>query len=136
MATIDNVRRIVVEDFKTEDREVISKLASTLNPFMEDIVQAFRKNIDYENLTRTKISFDVSVDASGKPQGVSQINTGLTSYSGKIIIDVQPLVSASDVVLSTPYLDCTYQGNGVVRINRILGLPPGKKMRVVVEFIG
>ena len=135
MADINNVRRIVVEDFKQEDRDTVSKLASTLNTFMEETVNALRKNLDYDNLNRSKISLDVTVDALGRPQGVSQINTGLLSYSGKTILDVIPF-NAADSVISAPYLDCTYQGNGVVRINRILGLPAGKKMRVVVEFVG
>lgn len=134
MAQLTNVRRIVVEDFPAESRETVSKLASTLNNFMEEVTELSRNAVDYDNLARTKIVFDVTVDASGRPQGLSQINIGLSSYSGKILIDVQG-ISPSDVVVSAPWLDCTYQGNGLVRINRILGLPTGKKMRVTVEFI-
>ncbi len=135
MAQLTNVRRIVIEDFPSEDRETVGKLASTLNNFMEEVTELSRNSVDYDNLRRTKITFDVVVDASGKPQGITQINTGLSTYSGKLLIDVQG-ISASDVVISAPWLDCTYQGNGLVRINRILGLPSGKKMRVTVEFIG
>lgn len=134
MAQLTNVRRIVVEDFPAESRETVGKLASTLNNFMEEVTELSRNSIDYDNLARTKIVFDVTVDASGRPQGLSQINTGLSSYSGKVVLDVQG-ISASDLVISAPWLDCTYQGNGLVRINRILGLPSGKKMRVTVEFI-
>jgi hypothetical protein len=134
MAQLTNVRRIVIEDFPSEDRETVGKLAATLNNFMEEVTELSRNSIDYDNLARTKIVFDVTVDALGRPQGISQINTGLSSYSGKVLLDVQG-ISATDVVLSTPWLDCTYQGNGLVRINRILGLPAGKKMRVTVEFI-
>jgi hypothetical protein len=134
MAQLTNVRRIVVEDFPSEDRETVGKLASTINNFMEEVTELSRNSIDYDNLARTKIAFDVTVDALGRPQGISQINTGLSSYSGKVLLDVQG-ISATDVVVSAPWLDCTYQGNGLVRINRILGLPAGKKMRVTVEFI-
>lgn len=134
MAQLTNVRRIVVEDFPAESRETVGKLASTLNNFMEEVTELSRNAVDYDNLARTKIVFEVTVDASGRPQGISQINIGLSSYSGKILIDVQG-ISPADVVLSAPWLDCTHQGNGLVRINRILGLPAGKKMRVTVEFI-
>lgn len=134
MTQLTNVRRIVVEDYPAESRETVSKLASTLNNFMEEVTELSRNAVDYDNLARTKIVFDVTVDASGRPQGLSQINIGLSSYSGKVLIDVQG-ISPSDVVVSAPWLDCTYQGNGLVRINRILGLPTGKKMRITVEFI-
>lgn len=136
MGQITNVRRIVIEDFSAESRETVSKLASIINNFMEEVTELSRNNIDYENLNRTKIVLDVTVDAQGRPQGINQINTGLSSYSGKIILDAYGVNSTTDVVNSAPYLDCTYLGNGTVRINRILGLPAGKKMRVVVEFIG
>lgn len=135
MGQLTNVRRIVVEDFPEESRETVGKLASILNNHMDEVVELSRKNIDYENLNRSQVTFEVTVDASGKPQGLSQINTGLRSYTGKVIQDVTG-VSATDVVISAPWLDCTYQGNGLVRVNRILGLPAGKKMRVTVEFIG
>ncbi len=135
MGQISNVRRIIVEDYNSEDRETVSKLASTLNSFMDEMVELTQNNIDYSNLNRTKLVFEVTVDAQGKPQqGLNQLNTGLSSYSGKVLIDVQG-VAPSDSVISTPWLDCSYQGNGVVRINRILGLPAGKKMRLTVEFI-
>lgn len=136
MGQISNTRRIIVEDFAQEDRDAVAKLSSTLNPFMDEIIDVLRNNLDYENLNRSKIVFDVVVDATGKPNINTQINTGLSSFSGKHIIDVAGVNSASDVVISTPYLDCTYQGNGIVRINRVLGLPASKKMRVTVEFIG
>jgi alcohol dehydrogenase class IV len=134
MGQLNNVRRIVAEDFPEDVRDTVSKLASILNSHMDDVVELADKNITYENLDRTQITIDVTVDASGKPRSVSQINIGLTSYTGKVIQDVIGLDGGS--VISTPYLDCTYQGNGIVRINRILGLPAGKKMRLVIEFIG
>jgi hypothetical protein len=134
MAQLSNVRRIVAEDFPEDMRDTVSKLASILNSHMDDVVELSRNNVDYDNLNRSQITLDVTVDANGKPKSVSQINIGLTSYSGKVIQDVIGLDGG--VVISTPYLDCTYQGNGLVRINRILGLPAGKKMRLVVEFIG
>jgi hypothetical protein len=136
MGQLSNVRRIVVEDFPEESRETVGKLASILNNHMEEVVELSRGNISYENLNQTVIKFEVTVDAQGKPTTLTQINTGLSTYSGKAITDVQGVNSASDVVTACPYLDCTYQGNGLVRVNRVLGLPANKKMRVTVEFKG
>lgn len=131
---LDNVRRIVVEDFKQEDRQTVEKLAEILNSFMDQVVLLSQGNIGIENLTRKIVRIDITVDANGKPMGVSQINTGLFSYAGANVINVQSLVGGENVI-STPYLDCAYQGNGLVRINKFTGLPPGKKLRVTIEFI-
>jgi hypothetical protein len=132
---LSNARRIVVEDFKQEDRESVGKLAEIINPFIDEVTELSQGNVGIENLTRNFVKIDITVDANGKPMGVSQIQTGLTSYTGKNIIDVQSL-SGGDNVVSTPYLDCSPSGTGLVKINKITGLPAGKKVRVTIEFIG
>lgn len=133
---LSNVKRIIVEDFKQEDRDAVAKLATILNSFMDEVTELSRKNINFDNLNRSLVTIDIKVDANGKPQGVSKINTNLKSYRGKNIIDVQTLQSGTVNVVSTPYLDCTPEGNGIVRINRFYGLPVNTKVRVTIEFIG
>jgi hypothetical protein len=132
---LPNARRIVVEDFKQEQRESVSKLAEIINPFMEDVVEAINGNIGIDNMTRSIVKIDITLDSSGKPQGVSQINTGLNSYTGNKIINVQA-ISGGEAVISAPYMDCSFQGNGLVKINKIIGLATAKKLRVTIEFIG
>lgn len=132
---LSNVRRIVVEDFKQEQRETVGKLAEILNTFMDEVVSLSQGNITIENLNRTLVQIDVTIGVDGKPVGVNQINTGLSSYTGNKIVNVQSL-NGGDNVISAPYIDCSYQGNGLVKINKIIGLPAGKKLRVTIEFIG
>ena len=131
---LPNVKRIIVEDFPKESRDVVAKLANILNEHMEQVVQLSRKNVGIDNLNRNIVTIDITVDSNGIPQGVSQINTGLTTYGGKHIIDVQSLKSGVDNVTSGPYLDCTPQGSGIVKINRFYGLPANTKVRVKIEF--
>lgn len=131
---ISNVRRIIIEDFPREDRETVAKLATILNSFMEEMVLLTQGNIGIENLNRSIIKVDVIVNASGVPTNLTQINTTLDNYTGHKIINVQSL-SGGDNVVSSPYLDCTYQGNGRVKVNKIFGLPANKKIRVTIEFI-
>lgn len=131
---ISNARRIVVEDFDKEHRPTVEKLADILNGFMEEVTDLTQGNIGIDNLTRTIVKVDVTLDTTGKPLGVNQINTGLKTYTGNNIINVQSLVGG-DNVISTPYLDCMFQGNGLVKINKITGLPANKKLRITFEFI-
>lgn len=133
---LDNVRRIVVEDFPKEQRETVEKLADVLNNFMDQVVELSRNQVDYQNLARTKIFYDVVVDAEGRPLANNNvINTQLSSYSGKVILDAYSVNNGADRVISPVWLECQYQGNGFVRVLRVFGLPVNKKMRVVIEFI-
>lgn len=133
---LDNAKRIIVEDYPKESRETVAKLAGILNDFMDQVVQLSRKRVDFSNLNRSLVAIDITVDGTGKPVGVSQININLSSYSGKNIVDVQSLKAGVANVISAPYLDCTYQGSGIVKINKFYGLPVNTKVRVTIEFIG
>lgn len=132
---LSNVRRIIVEDYPKEQKETVQKLATVLNSFMDETVSLSRNSIDYDNLNRSLVVFDVVMGQNNLPNGVSQINTQLGSYSGNKIVNVQSLAGGPNVI-SAPYLDCTYQGNGLVKINAIYGLPQNKKIRISIEFIG
>jgi hypothetical protein len=134
MGQLSNVRRIIVEDFAEEDRDAVGKIATVFNSFADEVVELTRKKINFDNLARSLVTIDITVDADGIPKGVSQINTTLSTFSGKNIVHVQSLAGGANVV-STPYLDCTYQGNGIVRIVKFYGLPPNKKLRISIEFI-
>jgi hypothetical protein len=131
---LSNVRRIIVEDFPKEDRATVAKLAEVLNVFMDEVNELSQGNIDFDNLNRSKVTVDITVDASGAPVGVSQINTLLSSYSGNKVINVQSLSGGANTT-AAPFLDCTYQGNGIVKVNKLYGLVAGKKTRVTFEFI-
>lgn len=131
---IPNSRRITVEDYQEDHRDTVSKLANSLNTFMDDVVDLTRKNIGADNLNRHIAKIDITVDASGSPIGVSQMNIGLRTFTGKNILDIQSLVAGKPNVISAPYIDVTYQGNGIVRINKIYGVPANTKVRIVIEF--
>lgn len=129
-----NPRRIIVEDFSDDDKQLVSKLALPLNAFMDSIVSLTNKNIGYDNLNQSKVIIDVVIDDNGLAKGLTQINTGLSSFSGSRIVNVQ--ASTSPNVISSPYLDCTPLGNGIVKINKFHGLPSNKKLKITIEFIG
>lgn len=136
MSQLPNVRRIMVEDFPEESRETVSGMAEILNSFMDDVLDLSRNNIDYANLARIKVDYDVTVDANGTPQGAgNKINVGYTNPTGAVIINVRGLQNSSDRVISTPYIDWFPIGNGFVQVVKVFGLPVNKKMRITIEFI-
>lgn len=132
---LSNVRRIIVEDYPEESRETVGKLATVINSFMDEVTTLSRNKVDYDNLNRSLIVLDVTVGTDGIPKGANQINTKLSTYSGNKIINVQSL-QGGDNTVSAPYLDCTPQPGGIVKINKIHGLPVNKKLRISIEFIG
>lgn len=131
---ISNTRRIVVEDFDKKDRELVQKIATIYNQFAEEVTELTQGNIGIDNLNRSIVKVDLMVDAAGKAN-VAQINTLTNGYSGHRIIDVQNLSDSTVPVVSAPWLVCSYNGAGAVKVNKFIGLVAGKKLRVVIEFI-
>ena len=68
MAKLGFLKRIIKEDFKREDQELVAKLAYILNPAFESIVNTMSNQLTFqENLNTQVKDISVRVDASGKP---------------------------------------------------------------------
>ena len=53
MPKLDNIKRIIKEEYDEEIRPTIERLAYVINPFMESVVNLIAyhlKNYDYKNL--------------------------------------------------------------------------------------
>jgi hypothetical protein len=86
MSKIDNVRRIVVEDFDKDYRDLISKLSFILNRFMDQTVLQLNGNIDIDNLKMEQKTFKTIVDASGNPKTSLKVKSVPDQTSGVIEI--------------------------------------------------
>lgn len=131
MAKITNLKRIVVEEFDPDMQDTISKLSFSLNPLLEQITEAFNKNITFDNLNQDIISLTLEVDATGKPKASTQFKYNLKNAPRAIIVGS----AESSELTSAPFI--TYSvSNQVVTVNKVFGLPPDKKIRITVILIG
>lgn len=135
MARLNNVKRIITEDFEPQYQTLISRLGYVLNQFMSDTVNIVNGNIDFDNLNQNLIEFDISVDNTGKPIKVSSINVGKTNPRGLTVIRVQSLTNSTSYPTSTPFISYTPIGNNSVTINNITGLQPNITYKLTVIVI-
>lgn len=137
MPKLSNIRRIIPEDVEEDSTpvDVIESVADSYNDFADELFEILNGQLDFENLNRAKISIDLSFDATGKPVGNALISTSLAFVSMLYIGKIQNVTSAAEKITQVPYLDWSYQGNGVVRINYGVGFSPGKKYKLTLELI-
>lgn len=135
MARLNNVKRIITEDFEPQYQTLISRLGYVLNQFMSDTVNIVNGNIDFDNLNQNLIEFDISVDSTGKPIKVSSINVGKINPRGLTVIRVQSLTNSTSYPTSTPFISYTPIGNNSVTINNITGLQPNITYKLTVIVI-
>lgn len=137
MPKLSDIRRIIPEDVdnKSTPVEVIEAVAGSYNEFADELYQVLNGQLDFDNLARAKVSLDISFDSSGKPIGNANISANLSFVSMLYIGKIQNLTTPSERLTQVPYLDWSFQGNGIVRINYGVGFQSGKKYRLTLELV-
>lgn len=134
---LDNVKRIIVEDFKDEDREVVSKLAYIINNYFEQIYNLTNNKIDFDNLNREVVTLKVTVDANGVPTKQTTFSTKVVSSpKGANIISSYNPNNPTLFPVSCPFICFTSLSSGLFRITKVLGLEANKEYVLKAEIIG
>ncbi len=124
------------EDFPEETRETVDKLASIINPFMDETYRQMNGNINFENLNRQLVTVDVKINSSGTVVNSPQIRMSIRSrLGGTNVISAENLVNSNTYPTSHPFLSWTVNGN-ILTITNITGLQANSTYRLTVELIG
>ena len=133
---LNNFKRLVVEEFAPEAQPTVEKISFALNPFLEQVVNAFNKNIDFDNLNQEVIEFTVVVDASGKPTTPVELRSNLrTRVRGFMVIRVQNENPNGATPTSNPLVSFSENESGI-KVTSVTGLVPNNKFRLTVISIG
>lgn len=131
---ITSFKRLIVEDSKAENQELVSKLASILNPTLEQLERILTKNINTDNLAQSLVDISVTVDSSGVPVGTTTFKNDLQSkLRGIISVRAQssnPNLSAT----GTPLITFSENAN-LITINNITGLQANTKYTLTLLTI-
>lgn len=136
MARVNNLKRITVEEFAEEDQEMAGKLAGALNPFLEQVSNAFNKNIDFDNLNQEIVQFEVTVGSTGIPTSPTEVRVNLkTRPRGLQVIRADNLSGTASFPTATPFITYDFSGSNI-RILHVAGLPAGRKYNLSVLVLG
>jgi len=131
---VDNVQRIIQEEFKSEDRNLIGKLSYILNKFMEQVVRQLNGNIDFSNLNEDRIVFKMTVDANGIPIGNNLIKSSIGSARGFTVMSAKNQEDVTVFVTSGPFITTVGTTNTFVRkVEHISGLQNGVEYELIVR---
>ncbi len=132
MAKVSNKKLLLVEDFPEKYRSLVDRLAFSLNPFMDEVVNAFAGNIDISNLNQEIVQFNVLVDSNGVPQVATAF--GVSSRPrGFSIINVTNNTDNS-LLTGAPFI--TYSINNVlINVKHITGLLENKRYTVTLLVV-
>lgn len=134
MPKLSDIRRIIPEDFEEEYQDLVTKISGSYNEFADEVYQVVNGQLDFDNLSRSKVTVDVTFNSSGIPTQEVVINSKL-SYVSMLHIGKITSNNSNIKFTQTPYLDWTYQGGGNVKINYGLGFTAGLKYSISLELV-
>lgn len=134
MAKINNIKRIIKEDFPEDQQELIDKLSYSLNPFMEQVSNAFNKGINNDNLSREFIQVTVE-NTAGELKIPTQFKTNLKGrIQGFHILNVENLTNTTTYPTAAPWISWTISGN-IITIKKVTGIQDDNKYRFTLEIV-
>lgn len=131
---VTNYKRIAKEDFEPEMQDTIEKLASSINSFADQVIQAFNGNIGFDNLTQEVVQFNVETDATGKLKTQTEVKSNLRRVQGYTVIRVE-VQGTGGMPTAVPLISFT-QTETSVRIQSVMGILPNVKYRITAIAIG
>lgn len=136
MSRINVPASIRLEDYDAKYRELVEKLSSSINPFMDEVYRQINGNINFENLNRQIVTIDVRINASSQVLSEPQIRTSLRSrLAGTSVISAQNLVNSNTYPTSQPFISYVLKEN-IMTITNISGLQANSQYRLTIELIG
>jgi hypothetical protein len=133
---LDNIRRIITDDYKKEDRDSVGKLGLILNGFMQQIYDGLQKNINFDNLNREALVLTIQVDSTGKPKITTKFSSKLSKVIGITVINCVNNVKSTVYPVSWPGVSFTQINKTVYEIKNISGLLANNDYNLTLELIG
>jgi len=121
---LPGLKRIVIEDFNSDEQALIGKLAFIINPIIDVILQALNKNLSInDNFNQTVQDFSVRVNASGVPITETLIKYGLkTPCKGIQVINVKNTTNTGIYPSQTPFVSFEQIDSSTIKIKNVSGL--------------
>ncbi len=132
---INNLKRLIKEDFPEEYQELVDKLGFALNPMLEQVSNAFNKNINFDNLSREVLTVTLENATGGSLKAVTQIKTSLSGrIIGLNIIRAENLTNSVVYPTNAPFVSWSINGN-IMTIQKVTGIQDNNKYRLTLEII-
>ena len=137
MSRLDNVKRLIKEDFEPKHHALIGKIGFVINTFMEQTTNIINGNIDFTNLTHASVTFKIEVDACGTPLGDATIRTGaLNPFGLQVVRAINVDNPSGTFVDEAPFISFTAGvGSENIKITNIRGLPANSAFSLTVIAI-
>lgn len=130
MAKIRKINKILTEDFPSTYRDLVSKLAFVLNPFLDNLVDALDGRLNFSDNLDSEVKTITVTPSSDLPL---KVRTDLARCDSVIITRATNLTNTSATLPGAPFVEFNNQeSNGIrqIEITNITGLTSASRYRI------
>lgn len=135
MSKIEAPKRVRAEDYDKEDRNLINRIAPSINDFQEAVYQQLNGRLDFDNFAQKIIDVDIITDNTGLLVGRPQIKTGLNNkIIGIQCIYAVNLINPAIYPINQPFISFTINAN-IITILNVSGLQNNSKYSLRLQLL-
>ena len=124
MGKVPDLKRITVEDFPKEDRQLVEKLAFIINSFHEQVRSVLNKDVDFDNLSQELKIISFTTNSNGQPLNQVSFRSNLTDRV-QGILPVRVIITSNNTLSASQMPVITWsQNSNLITITNIGGLLP------------
>lgn len=135
MAKITTTKRLNKNDFSEEHQDLVDTLSFTINPFFEQVYNAFTNGLSFkDNFYGQSATVTTKVDAQGRPVNNEIQYTLKTRPQSIMVLNVVNNTDSTGLT-GAPFIGFSLNGN-TLTLNYITGLLPNKEYTISLFILG
>ena len=128
-------KKLRVEDFKSDQQDLVSKIAFVYNVFADEVYAILNGNVGTDNTNSQDVEIIVKMDASNMVINSPQIKTnGKGKVKGIIVLNAVNQVNPSTYPTTWPGINFTINGD-ILTILNITGLQASSEYKLTLRLV-
>lgn len=136
MPKIAAPKALRAEDFTAEEKKLIEKIASSVNPFQDDVFRILNGGLDYTNMNRQLVEgVDIRINAAGTVINSPSVKLDLNGTpKGVYVISAQNQINSTTYPTTAPFVSWTLKDGQLIILN-VTGLQASSRYLLNLEIV-
>lgn len=136
MAKLQIPQKIRTEDFPEEQQEIVDRIGGVYNSFAEEVYRALDKGIDFDNLSRQVVSYNVKIGSTGAPINPAPIKVNLVNrIKGVYVLNAVNVNSPNTYPTAAPFVSWSITSTGQLSVLNVSGLQNNSEYNLTLEIV-
>lgn len=129
-------KQLLKENFDKQYHDLVDQIAFSYNSFTEQVYNVLNKNVDIDNVVDSYVTITVENGSGDLKMPVDIKNTVKTRLQGISCIQAVNLTNPAVYPTTAPFIVYTINTNGLIKVQKVLGIPDNNKFSLTLRLHG